>query len=756
MSRQAKRVLTRPLVAVNILPTNSIEELRRKVLHAKEMGFQQAWFNPICLVNPATPLHRIDPVTGVMANLYASRYAVDGPAVIDPEIDSEALKALIIEMKEEHDFVMMADFVWKHVGMKSPLLKEHPEWFKANKRVKDVIEYDFRGDYQAEIIAYLLTQVDVYLKEFGFGGLRIDAASHLIPEVRFALIHHIKKHYPDALILEEVLFESNQAEKIAALVSDGDARAYRSTYVTSNLYYQTPDAFGQLKKPADMGDLEKLNLADLGISFTGNHDHFSLAWGVIITLAAREFLKNPEFYQVLASEKCTPIKGEEGFSQKFDYYISLIERMAKQEISTEDCVGNNPILLRYLLPYANRVARQLFSEAESYDQSRVSEESLISEFRKLLFQRVCDRTLASPGGYFMSQSELTLMLETPCIFNDDGGRRLQQRLLTPEDIQAIPVEAYENLCKQLEASGLFSNLLNWTRQSASSLVPVVSALGSKKKGKRSKKKAAKPAKKLSAGEAFLLLPYVQTCERVCSESDLEHFDGVDPVPMATQEAGCRALSEATDYDRFIKRTNEIFLNLNTHGCTDYETFVSLEQYKIIVRCTEKNTDIIVLNLNPQVQKDLDNKDIEKIALWFQERKFPHEEMDARDGLRSPLDEEEVVFFDAGYSHYWAKKDGDAFSHAYKRIMGAAENHTTSLFLGPSLMLKNDICKNIKIPLAPLPLDPEAEAMHDMAAAAAYNPQGLFVVPAAAAAPVKKPEVESSVVTLTSSAGADGQ
>ncbi len=128
---------------------------------------------------------------------------------------------------------------------------------------------------------------------------------------------------------------------------------------------------------------------------------------------------------------------------------------------------------------------------------------------------------------------------------------------------------------------------------------------------------------------------------------------------------------------------------------DYHTFVSLDHFKIFVRCSDSTTDVIILNMDRENVQMLANSDLEKIALWFQARVYPYDQQDSQTvKLAQPFTKENTQYFPENYSGYWVKKVGkETFDFSYERILGKNDSHKTNLYLG--LNITNDLLEEEK-------------------------------------------------------------
>ena len=161
----------------------------------------------------------------------------------------------------------------------------------------------------------------------------------------------------------------------------------------------------------------------------------------------------------------------------------------------------------------------------------------------------------------------------------------------------------------------------------------------------------------------------------------------------------------------------IYANLNTHGSSDYQSFISPNKLKVVVRCTDSHTDIIVMSLDPSKEVHVDELIFQKIASWFQARKFKHPEEAPTLKLSPVLDGSKTSYFDLNYSDYWCNPTRmnmkEAFDFAHERIMGRVVGHTTSLFIGPYIIPNLESLAGITITLPYIPLYEEQAATEDL-------------------------------------------
>ena len=693
-----------PFIAVNLLPplSQNKEEalalLTAQIEKAIALGFTHAWLNPISLGTAKRTCDRYSLDTGVNTTLFNSLYAPDDPTVIS-EVFLPELKDLLKTYQEKH-FLILADFVWKHVGNSSDLIRRCPAWFKE-KPIKDVTEYDF--DHASEetfqqIIQHLQQTIDAYLdskKGLGFAGLRIDAASHLNPKTRRALYEYIREKYPTAIIFEEVLFARNQEETIKSLVRDAEDSqkpCIFSDFVTSNLYYQHPDAFGALPRPSEMGDADKLRLAqNRGISFTGNHDHFSLGWGIILFMAAQRAHQDTGLMAFLEQEKLkvSPIKKDAYTGHhSLSHARAMIEKIAKRELTVESLgeIGG-PSCIKVLLSYANEIVLELLGLAPAKSPQ------LFAAFKKEFFETLVNRTLASPSGYFFLFCEIDSLFKTQRIFTNKRHQALVLPWLTAQDV-FLEKKATETIITLMESEPAEGKRGDRSPKKTKEKAPT------KKYDNIGPFKTAAPLK--TEMVARFWLPYIID---YLMDNPQNNFYARYEDPSVVEKAE-KTLLQTMAVEDFIKNINQLYQALETKDCTDYHTFTALEKIKIVVRCSEKATDIILVNLDPQHKIAIGDMDIEKIALWYQARRYPVREAMQHAGvhgdatLKSPGDDKEISYYDGWYSGYWQQKDASGFDFSYHRMVGDAAGHQTNLYVGNGLEVSLQEHTQIAIKIQP--------------------------------------------------------
>ena len=175
---------------------------------ARRMEFNWLFVNPIHL-------------SGFSGSLYSIKdYYVIDPRVIDPSAgppDSQ-LRQMIDDARGLGLRVMM-DFVINHTASDSPLLTEHPTWYKRGADGKpihpgtrdgdrvvtwgDLLEIDNAAD-RDELWRYWIALAE-HSAALGFEGFRCDAAYKVPGELWRTLIGTVKQHQPGVTFFAESL-----------------------------------------------------------------------------------------------------------------------------------------------------------------------------------------------------------------------------------------------------------------------------------------------------------------------------------------------------------------------------------------------------------------------------------------------------------------------------------------------------------------------------------------------------------------------
>jgi starch synthase (maltosyl-transferring) len=159
---------------------------------------------------------------GYSGSLYSVKdyYTIDARLVNGGVPPGEQLAAMLREASGLGLSVMM-DLVINHTAFDSPLVGEHPEWFRRDdkgrivhpgakdgkRRVvwRDLAEVDNAGSPEREALWAYWRSLALHYAGMGFRGFRCDAA-YQVPEALWRdLIGAVKAHYTDTLCLAETL-----------------------------------------------------------------------------------------------------------------------------------------------------------------------------------------------------------------------------------------------------------------------------------------------------------------------------------------------------------------------------------------------------------------------------------------------------------------------------------------------------------------------------------------------------------------------
>lgn len=159
---------------------------------------------------------------GYSGSLYSVKdyYTIDARLVNGSAPPGEQLATMLREASGLGLSVMM-DLVINHTAFDSPLIGEHPEWFRRDdkgrivhpwakdgkRRVvwRDLAEVDNAGSPEREALWAYWRRLALQYAGMGFRGFRCDAA-YQVPEALWRdIIGAVKAQYPDTLFLAETL-----------------------------------------------------------------------------------------------------------------------------------------------------------------------------------------------------------------------------------------------------------------------------------------------------------------------------------------------------------------------------------------------------------------------------------------------------------------------------------------------------------------------------------------------------------------------
>lgn len=143
--------------------SGTFNSLREKIGYLQELGITGIWL---------TGHHLCD--ANHFYNIW-TEYACIDPGKLDPVLGTEADFAAMIETAHQHDIKVFLDVITHGVMDYSPLVKEHPQWFRSGSwRMAD---FDWHGGHRDMEEWWIETWLR-YVTEFGVDGFRLDVAHY--------------------------------------------------------------------------------------------------------------------------------------------------------------------------------------------------------------------------------------------------------------------------------------------------------------------------------------------------------------------------------------------------------------------------------------------------------------------------------------------------------------------------------------------------------------------------------------------------
>ncbi|MGA1864786.1 MAG: alpha-amylase family glycosyl hydrolase [bacterium] len=212
MSNQIKQFEESPKI-YNLFPrlVGNVKNWLPHIKRAYEMGFNWIYINPFHPTGSSGSLYAIKDHFGFNPLFFGSQ---------DHGRPASNLKAMIREANKLGVNVM-ADLVINHTSKQSPLVREHPDWFKRDdnghlihpgamhkgKMVywRDLAEIDnLNSQNRDSLWAYWLSVIKNYL-DLGFTGFRCDAAYQVPTDLWCFLIEGAKRLNPASAFFAETL-----------------------------------------------------------------------------------------------------------------------------------------------------------------------------------------------------------------------------------------------------------------------------------------------------------------------------------------------------------------------------------------------------------------------------------------------------------------------------------------------------------------------------------------------------------------------
>ena len=171
-------IATRSFTSPNGPQSGTFKSTQEKLPYLKKMGINGIW---LAGTNLADPSH--------FYNIW-TQYACIDPGKLDPVLGTpEDFKALI-DAAHENGIRVFMDVITHGVMNYSPLIEQHPDWFKGGSW--GMTDFDWHGN-KPDLDEWWVKIFTDYVTEYGIDGYRLDVAIY-----RPDLWNRIKKNAADA------------------------------------------------------------------------------------------------------------------------------------------------------------------------------------------------------------------------------------------------------------------------------------------------------------------------------------------------------------------------------------------------------------------------------------------------------------------------------------------------------------------------------------------------------------------------------
>lgn len=156
-------IATKNFTSPNGAGTGTFSSLEEKIPYLAELGINVIWLTGHQLCEP-----------GHFYNIW-TEYACIRPDKLDASLGTEEEFRHMIDCAHKHGIKVILDVITHGVMINSPLVAEHPEWFKGESwGMKD---YDWYGGHK-DLDQWWVNTWLWYIREFGIDGYRIDVAHY--------------------------------------------------------------------------------------------------------------------------------------------------------------------------------------------------------------------------------------------------------------------------------------------------------------------------------------------------------------------------------------------------------------------------------------------------------------------------------------------------------------------------------------------------------------------------------------------------
>ena len=199
----------KPLLIYNQFPRvwdMNFQEMSNHLKKIKDMGFNIIWVNPFFKTSEEV-VTRIDEFTGDTIQVKGSLYAMSTKDEYCQGVNEEDIKKYAQQAKNE-GLSLIFDLVTNHVAKDSKYYKDNKTLFaNNNQKWDDIIPFDYSTQYnQTKIFEDFWNPLIDKMIELGFdGGVRIDYATGINPEILKQCIGHLKRKTTNPIIFGESL-----------------------------------------------------------------------------------------------------------------------------------------------------------------------------------------------------------------------------------------------------------------------------------------------------------------------------------------------------------------------------------------------------------------------------------------------------------------------------------------------------------------------------------------------------------------------
>ncbi|MBP7459869.1 MAG: alpha-amylase [Candidatus Delongbacteria bacterium] len=305
-------MITPKLLIYNLFPplAGRFADWNPHLERARDMGFTHIFINPFHL-------------PGKSGSIYAIKdfYRIN-PAMVDPSAVRDSYQQLdaMIQTARNLGLELILDLVINHTACDSPLLDQHPAWFKKDphgdwvhpgawdnttqKRItwNDLVEVDNELSSEKESLWKYWLDLILFFTARGISGFRCDAAYKVPIDLWAFLITHVKSRYPKTIFLAETLGCSpDETVRIARSGFDFVFNSSKYWNFYDNWCLEQYDLYRKYTRT---------------VSFMESHDTPRLAAETGFDLNTVKL--RYAFAAVFSSGLMMPIGFEYGFSQKLD------------------------------------------------------------------------------------------------------------------------------------------------------------------------------------------------------------------------------------------------------------------------------------------------------------------------------------------------------------------------------------------------------------------------------------------------------